>query len=215
MITLYSFWRSGAAHRVRIALELKGAPYQIATVNLRTGEQKIAPYRDLSPQPLVPMIEIGGRRLVQSPAILEWLDETYPTPPLLPDDPFERGLVRAAAAIVACDVHPLGNVRVLNAVRALGAADAGVADWASNWIEAGFEALERLLDDANSEGPFAFGPDPTLADCTIAPQLFAAQDRYGFDLRRFPRLAELDAAANAHPAFVAAHPFNQPDAPDR
>jgi maleylacetoacetate isomerase len=98
VITLYSFWRSGAAHRVRIALELKGAPYQIATVNLRTGEQKNAPYRDLSPQPLVPMIEVGGRRLVQSPAILEWLEETYPTPPLLPDDPFERGLVRAAAA---------------------------------------------------------------------------------------------------------------------
>jgi len=215
MITLYSFWRSGAAHRVRIALELKGLAYQIAPVNLRTGEQREESYRARSPQPLVPMIEVGGLRIVQSPAIIEWLEEKYPDPPLLPANPDLRAQVRAAAAVVACDVHPLGNARVLAAVRSLGADDAGIAGWATRWIRLGFEALERMLDDSGAGGPFAFGPEPTLADCTIAPQLFAAQDRYQVDLAAYPRLAALDAAAREHPAFAAAHPLVQPDAPGR
>lgn len=213
MITLYSFWRSGAAHRLRIALELKGVPYDLAPVDLRTAEHKAEAYRRLNPQQFVPMLDIGGERLIQSTAIIEWLEETYPDPPLLPADPIDRAHVRAAAAIVACDIHPLGNLRVLNAVRALGADAQGVADWALAWIRPGFEALEALLTEIESDGPFAFGPEPTLADCAIVPQLFAAQDRYQVDLSAFPRLAAIDAAAAAHPAFVAAHPLNQPDAP--
>lgn len=214
MMTLWSYWRSGAAHRVRIALELKGVAYQIAPVDLRTGAQKSADYRALNPQALAPTLEVDGHRLTQSMAIIEWLDERYPTPPLLPDDPIARAQVRAAAAVVACDVHPLGNLRVLNAVRALGADDAGVAAWARGWIEPGFAALEQLLDAAGMDGPFAFGPEPGLADCAIAPQLYAAQDRYAIDLTPYPRLAALDAAAAAHPAFQAAHPLAQPDAPE-
>ncbi|MBU6372221.1 MAG: maleylacetoacetate isomerase [Alphaproteobacteria bacterium] len=213
-MTLWSYWRSGAAHRVRIALELKGVAYQIAPVDLRAGAQKAEDYRARNPQALVPTLEVGGHRLTQSLAIIEWLDERYPTPPLLPDDPIARAQVRAAAAVVACDVHPLGNLRVLNAVRGLGADEAGVASWARGWITSGFEALERLLEDAGREGPFAFGPEPGLADCTIAPQLYAAQDRYAIDLAPFPRLAALDSAAQAHPAFIAAHPLSQPDAPE-
>lgn len=214
MITLWSYWRSGAAHRVRIALELKGLSYQIAPVDLRAGAQKSADYRAQNPQGLVPTLEAEGHRLTQSLAIIEWLEERYPTPPLLPEDPIARAQVRAAAAVVACDVHPLGNLRVLNAVRGLGADDAGLAAWARSWIAPGFDALERLLEDAGTEGRFAFGPEPGLADCTIAPQLYAAQDRYGIDLRPYPRLAALDAAAQAHPAFQAAHPLAQPDAPE-
>ena len=214
MLRLHSYWRSGAAHRVRIALELKGAPYELAIVDLRQSEQKSDAFRALNPQGLVPMLEYRGARITQSIAMMEWLEETFPKPPLLPSDPTLRAHVRAAAAVVACDVHPLGNLRVLQAVRGLGADDAGVARWATTWIEAGFVALEGLLESAGARGPFAFGEEPGFADCAIAPQTFAAQDRYGFDLSRFPRLAALDAAANAHPAFIAAHPRNQPDAPD-
>jgi maleylpyruvate isomerase len=212
MIRLYSYWRSGAAHRVRIALELKGVAYEVASVDLRTAEQKSDGYRQLNPQQFVPMIEVRGERLIQSPAIIEWLEETYPDPPLLPEDPTDRAHVRAAASIVACDIHPLGNLRVLNALRAMGVDQAGLAAWTTGWIHAGFEAIEALLDDADSDGPFAFGPEPGLADCSIAPQLYAAQDRYDFDLSPFPRLAALDVAAAAHPAFQSAHPLNQPDA---
>jgi len=148
MIRLHSFWRSGASHRLRIALELKGVAYEIAPVYLRTAEHKSESYRRLNPQQFVPMIEVGGERLIQSTAIIEWLEEAYPQPPLLPADPIMRAHVRAATAIVACDIHPLGNLRVLNAVRALGADAAGIAQWSLSWIRPGFEALETLLDDA-------------------------------------------------------------------
>lgn len=201
MLTLYDYWRSGASHRVRIALELKGAPYRRVPVDLRLKAHKQADYVGLNPQGLVPtLVTPEGLRLTQSPAILEWLEETHPEPPLLPPAAADRARVRAMAAIVACDVHPLGNLRVLEAVRALGGEDAA---WQTRWIAEGFAALEALME---GPGPWCWGDRPTLAECCVVPQLYAATSRYAFDLTPYPRLAALAAAADAHPAFQAAHP---------
>ena len=210
VITLHGYWRSTASYRVRIALGMKGLDYRQATHDLRTGAQREADFVALSPQGLVPALESDGAVLTQSLAIIEWLDERWPTPPLLPDDPDERAVVRAMAQIVACDIHPLNNLRVLTALRQdLGADEAAVSRWIARWITEGFAALETLV--ARHGGRFAYGDAPGLADCCLVPQLYAAE-RFGVDVTGFPRL--IGAAANAREltGFRQAAPALQPDA---
>ena len=207
---LHGYWRSGAAYRTRIALNLKGLSYEQRGVDLRTGAQHSEAFRALNPQGLVPALEIGGAALIQSPAILEWLEEAHPAPPLLPADRVDRAHVRAMAALIGCDIHPLNNLRVGKALReTFGADQAAVDAWAARWILPGFAALERLVE-AHGDG-WCFGAAPTLADCYLIPQVFSAR-RFNVPLEAFPRLLAIDAAAADHPAFVAARPDNQPDA---
>ena len=205
---LHGYWRSGTSYRTRIALNLKGLAYQTAPVDLRTGAQKSDAYLALNPQGLVPALEVDGLVLTQSPAILEWLEETHPAPALLPSLPAERATVRAMAALIGCDIHPLNNLRVLKAVRELGADQGGVDAWAGRWISDGFSALEALVA-RHGEG-WCFGGAPTLADCYLIPQIYSAR-RFNLDLTPFPRLLEIETRADLHPAFIAAHPDKQPD----
>jgi maleylacetoacetate isomerase len=207
---LHGYWRSGTSYRTRIALNLKGLAYETAALDLRTGAQRSEAYLRLNPQGLVPALETDdGLILTQSPAILEWLEETYSQPALLPADAAGRAQVRAMAALIGCDVHPLNNLRVLKAVRALGADQAGVDVWAARWIVDGFAALEALVV-RHGDG-WCFGGAPTLADCYLIPQIYSAR-RFNVDLTPFPRLLEIEMRAEAHPAFIAALPENQPDA---
>jgi maleylpyruvate isomerase len=211
---LHGYWRSGAAYRTRIALALKGLAYEQQGHDLRTGAQKDAAYVALNPQGMVPALEAadgpGSGVLTQSPAILEWLEETHPAPPLLPSDALGRAHVRAMAALIGCDIHPLNNVRVGKALReSFGADQAAVDAWAARWIVPGFEALEALV--ARHGAGWCYGDAPTLADCYLIPQIYSA-GRFNVALEAFPRLLAIDAAAKAHPAFSAAHPDNQPDA---
>lgn len=203
---LHGYWRSGAAYRVRIGLNLKGLTYEQSPVELRTGEQRSEAFLSLNPQGLVPALEADGQVLTQSLAILEWLEERHPDPALLPGPSADRAVVRAMATIVACDIHPLNNLRVLKAVGALGAVQ---NDWAAQWISPGFDALEALI--AQHGRGWAFGDQPGLADCFLVPQIFSAR-RFEIDVSAWPRIAAIDAMAAAHPAFQAAHPTNQPDA---
>jgi maleylpyruvate isomerase len=203
---LHGYWRSGAAYRVRIGLNLKGLTYEQSPVELRSGEQRSEAFLSLNPQGLVPALEADGQVLTQSLAILEWLEERHPDPALLPGPSADRAVVRAMAAIVACDIHPLNNLRVLKAVGALGAVQ---NDWAGQWIEPGLDALEALV--AQHGRGWAFGDQPGLADCFLVPQIFSAR-RFEIDVSAWPRIAAIDAMAAAHPAFQAAHPANQPDA---
>ena len=207
---LHGYWRSGAAYRVRIALALKGLAYETQGHDLRTGAQKAADYVALNPQGMVPALQIDGAVLTQSPAILEWLEETNPQPPLLPSDPLSRSRVRAMAALIACDIHPLNNLRVGKSLREdFGADQAAVDAWAARWIVPGFTALEALVE-RDGQG-WCFGDTPTLADACLIPQIYSAH-RFNVPLEAFPRLLAIDAAAQAHPAFIAAHPARQPDA---
>ena len=207
---LHGYWRSGAAYRTRIALALKGLAYEQQGVDLRTGAQRSAAFVALNPQGMVPALEVDGAVLTQSPAILEWLEETHPTPSLLPADPLERAHVRAMAALIGCDIHPLNNLRVGKALReTFGADQAAVDAWAARWIVPGFEAMEALV--AQHGAGWCFGDSPTLADCYLIPQIYSAR-RFNVPLDAFSRLLAIDAAAALHPAFVAAHPDNQPDA---
>ncbi|MEH3099790.1 maleylacetoacetate isomerase [Sphingomonas adhaesiva] len=205
---LHGYWRSSAAYRVRIALALKGVAYDQATHDLRRGEQRAL--GDLNPQPLVPALETDDGVLTQSPAILEWVEETFPEPPLLPSRAADRAVVRAMAAIVACDIHPVNNLRVLNALRTdLSADEAIVQRWIARWIADGFTALEVLI--ARHGRGFAFGDAPTLADCHLVPQVYGAE-RFAVDLTPYPALRAAAENARALPAFAAAHPAVQPDA---
>lgn len=207
---LHGYWRSGAAYRVRIALALKGLTYDQAGHDLRTGAQKAPDYVAVNPQGMVPALEVDGAVLTQSPAILEWLEETHPTPALLPSDALGRAHVRAMAALIGCDIHPLNNLRVGKALREGFAADQAAVDaWAARWIIPGFEALEALV--ARQGAGWCFGDAPTLADCYLIPQIYSAA-RFNVPLDAFPRLLAIDAVAREHPAFAAAHPDNQPDA---
>lgn len=207
---LHGYWRSGAAYRVRIALNLKGVAYDRKGVDLRTGAQRDPAFLARNPQGLVPALEADGGMLTQSPAILEWLEETRPEPPLLPQDPADRAAVRAMAALIACDVHPLNNLRVLNALRGdFGADQAQINAWAERWITAGFDALERLVE--RHGGGFCFGAAPTFADVNLIPQMYSAR-RFDVDPARWPRLSAVEEAALALPAFAEAHPDRQPDA---
>jgi maleylpyruvate isomerase len=207
---LHGYWRSGAAWRSRIALALKGLAYEQRGVDLRTGAQRSDAFVAFNPQGMVPALEIDGAVLTQSPAILEWLEETHPTPPLLPADPVDRAHVRAMAALIGCDIHPLNNLRVGKALReTFGADQAAVDAWAARWVLPGFAALETLV--ARHGAGWCFGASPTLADCYLVPQIYSAR-RFNVPLDGFPRLLAVDAAAARHPAFIAAHPDAQPDA---
>lgn len=209
-LVLHDYWRSGAAWRVRIALNLKGLRYEQVAHNLRTGEQHSADYAALNPQGLVPALEVDGGVLTQSPAILEWLEETHPEPALLPADPLGRAKVRAMMALVACDIHPLNNLRVLNSLRGdLGADDAAVSAWIARWIAGGFAALETLI--ARDGGAFCYDDNPTFADCCLVPQVASAR-RFNVDLAPYPAIVRVAETCAAHPAFAAAHAAVQPDA---
>ena len=209
-LILHAYWRSGTSYRTRIALNLKGMAYQVRPVNLLAGEQGQEAYLAIDPQGLVPALEAEGRVLIQSPAILEWLEETRPEPPLLPADFAGRAMVRAMAAVIGCDVHPLNNLRVLRALRRdLGASDAQLSAWETRWIGDGFAVLESLID-RHGRG-FCYGDRPGLADCYLIPQVYAAI-RFGVDLEPYPLIRAVDRRAGELAAFAAAHPDRQPDA---
>ena len=209
---IHNFFRSGTSHRLRIALNLKGIAYQYIAVDLRTEEHLGAAFKMLNPQQLVPALVDGDLTLIQSPAIIEWLEERHPNPPLLPDDPDERARVRAMAAIVGCDIHPINNRRILEYLRhSLGADEAAINAWCGTWIAAGFDALEAMLADDGRRGDFCFGGRPGLADVYLVPQVESAR-RFQVDLSRWPRIAAVDAACGALDAFQRAAPAQQPDA---
>lgn len=208
---LYDYWRSSAAYRVRIALNLKNIAYEAVPIDLRTGAQSAPDYRNVNPQGLVPAIETDGQVISQSIAIMEWLEETHPRPPLLPADPAGRAVVRAMMLTVACDIHPLNNLRVLNSLKSeFGATQGQIDAWIARWITAGFDALETMLEH-HCTGRFAFGDTPTFADCCIVPQVFNAI-RFGVDLSPYYYLNDLYEVCQVFPAFALAHPQNQPGA---
>jgi maleylacetoacetate isomerase len=210
--TLHSMWRATAPYRVRIGLNLKGIAYDYSAVDLTGGQQRGDAYRGVNRQGLVPALDVGDRVLTQSLAILEWLDETHPKPPLLPSDPFDRATVRAMAEIVACDIHPLNNLRVLQAIEGLGVAGGSEPQraWVHRWIAAGFDALEPMIQ-RHGRG-FSFGAEPGFVDCFLIPQVYGA-NRFSLDLAPYPAIRAVVERAAEHPAFLAAHPDKQPDAP--
>jgi maleylacetoacetate isomerase len=210
---LYDYFRSSAAYRVRIALNLKGLTPERAFVHLRRGAQRGDDYLAVNPQGLVPaLVTDGGDVLTQSLAIIEWLDETQPQPPLLPASAAGRARVRSVALAVACDIHPLNNLRVLNYLTGtLGATDAQKDGWYRYWCDVGLEALETRLAREAATGAFCHGETPTLADICLVPQLVNAR-RVNLDLAPYPTLLRIEAACNALPAFAAAVPARQPDA---
>lgn len=207
---LYGYFRSSAAYRVRIALNLKGVAVEHRHVHLRKGDQRAAEFTRLNPAGLVPHWRELGFGLSQSLAIIEYLDETHPKPPLLPGSARDRAIIREMALTIAADIHPPGNLRVLDKLTADYRADeAARGDWARTWIETGFEAIERRL--ASTPGHLCYGDEPTLADICLAPQVFNAR-RFGVDMTRFPLIARTDAALNQLEAFLDAQPSRQPDA---
>jgi maleylpyruvate isomerase len=209
---LYSYFRSSAAYRVRIALGLKGLDYEYAAIHLRKGEQSGEAYRSINAQELVPALEDDRGRFTQSLAIIEYLDERYPQPPLLPATPEARARVRAIALAIACDIHPLDNLRVLRyLVRNLGASEEAKDAWYRHWIDAGLAALEAQLAADSATGAFCHGATATLADICLVPQLANAR-RAGIPLAAYPTLTRIEARCNSLPAFAQAAPETQPDA---
>ncbi|MEQ8815845.1 MAG: maleylacetoacetate isomerase [Thalassobaculum sp.] len=210
---LHGYFRSSAAYRVRIALNLKGLDYEPVSVHLRKGEQRAEAFLALNPQGMVPALVDGDAVLTQSPAILEYLDEAYPdTPRLLPGLPVDRARVRALAAAVACDIHPINNLRVLKYVQGpLGCSQDAMVAWYNHWIAEGFGALERMLADDPRTGRFCHGDAPGLADVCLVPQVVNSQ-RHALDLAPYPTIRRIAEACDALPAFQAAHPSRQPDA---
>jgi maleylpyruvate isomerase len=206
---LYGYFRSTAAYRVRIALGLKGLRAENKFIHLRKGEQIQQAYRDINPAGLVPYWIEGDFRLAQSLAIIEYLDETHPAPPLLPSSPKARAVAREIALVVTSDIHPIGSLRVLNRLAEMGVNEAARATWSQYWIKVGFEAIETRL--AHLPGPFALGERPTVADICIVPQVFNAR-RFGVDLSPYKRILEIDATASGLEAFAMAEPGRQPDA---
>ncbi len=214
---LYNYFRSSASFRVRIALALKGLAYDYVAVNLLTGEQSQAGYQAISADGLVPLLEDAGHRLSQSMAIIEYLDETHPTPPLLPSDPLGRAQVRALAQSIACEIHPLNNLRVLKyLVGPLQQDEVAKLAWYRHWTRSGLEAFERQLQALDTDGGagagsvYCFGTAPTLADCLLVPQIFNAL-RFEVSLEGLPRTMDAFGACMRHPAFIAAQPSSCPD----
>jgi maleylacetoacetate isomerase len=209
---LHGYFRSSAAFRVRIALNLKGLDYDQASIHLRRGEQRAPDYLKLNPQALVPALVDGDLVLTQSLATIEYLDETYPNLPLLPNTPDGRARVRALAQIVACEIHPLGNLRVLQYLaKELKQDEPAVQRWFNHWIALGFGAFESLIAGHPETGRFCHGDQPTLADICLVPQVFNAK-RYDLDLKPYPTLMRIFESCMAVPAFDRAQPDNQPDA---
>ena len=210
---LYDFYRSSAAYRVRIALGMKGIAAERAFVHLRHGAQRGDDYLAINPHGLVPaLVTDEGDVLKQSLAIIEWLDETFPEPPFLPHAPVERARVRAIALGIACDIHPLNNLRVLQYLKGtFGLSEAQRNGWYKYWIDVGFEALDKELAGDRATGTFCHGDTPTLADICLVPQIANAR-RFEVDLAPYPTLTRIDSACAALPAFDAALPARQPDA---
>jgi maleylpyruvate isomerase len=211
---LYTFFRSSASYRVRIALNIKGLDYQQLPIHLRRGggEQWTSAYKAINPQGLVPTLEDGGRSFPQSLAIIEYLEELYPEPPLLPGDPAGRATVRGMALTIACEIHPLQNLRVLNYLRnELKHEETDINYWARHWITLGLLALEQMVTEIPKRGKFCFGDAPSMADVVLIPQLYNAQ-RFSCDLSECPNLVQIEANCGALPAFAKAAPENQPDA---
>jgi maleylpyruvate isomerase len=210
---LHTYFRSSSAYRVRIALNLKGLDAQHVPIHLTRGggEQFTAEYRKLNPLALVPVLTDGNLRLSQSLAILEYLDERYPLPPLLPASIEDRARARQLASTIACEIHPLNNLRVLKYLTGkLGLSDEAKVEWIAHWIKLGFEALEAELRTSASRGDYCVGDRPTIADCCLVPQVFNAQ-RFHIDLSACPTLLAIHQTCEALPAFQAAHPSRQPD----
>ncbi len=209
---LYNFFRSGTSHRLRIALNLKGLAVDYVPVDLRTEQHLQAAYKALNPQGLVPALVDGDQVLIQSPAIIEWLEERYPSPALLPQGDRQRAHVRALAAMVGCDIHPINNRRILEYLRQQFKADeAAINAWCATWISAGFDAFEALLAADKSRGDFCFGGRPGLADVYLVPQVESAR-RFKVDMTRWPLISAVDAACMKLDAFEQATPVKQPDA---
>jgi maleylacetoacetate isomerase len=206
---LYSYFRSSASYRVRIALALKGLPYQTIAIHLAKGKHTQAPFLSVNPQARLPALKLdNGELLVQSMAIIDWIDETHPEPPLLPRDPIERARIRACSQIIASDIHPLGNLGLRNYLLKKLNLDLETVDaWTRHWIEDGFSAVEKMISPA----PYSFGAQPTLADICLVPQVFNAR-RYKVDMAKFPKIVAAGEACQKHPAFAAAAPAAQPDA---
>ena len=224
---LYNFWRSGTSHRLRIALNLKGLPVEYLAVHLGKEEHLKDAFKAINPQQLVPALVLdgaeagdgsgsgdggGNHTLIQSPAIIEWLEERYPSPALLPADPMERAQVRAMAALVGCDIHPINNRRILEYLRKqFGADEAAINAWCGTWIAAGFDALEALIARSYSEVRYCFGDTPTVADVYLIPQVESAR-RFKVDLTRWPKIMAIAAHCATLAAFADAAPVRQPDA---
>jgi maleylacetoacetate isomerase len=206
---LYSYWRSSSSYRVRIALNLKGLAYETRAINLLQHEQQSPTYAALNPALGLPSLMLDdGTVLTQSMAILEWLEEAHSTPPLLPADPLLRAKIRAAAQVIASEVHPVNNLRVLNRLKAMGHDQLDIVAWMKNWMVQGFDAYAALISSSEA---FSFGAAPSLADLCLVPQLYNAR-RWGVDLAPYPRLVAIEARCLALSAFVAARPEAQPDA---
>lgn len=206
---LYGYFRSSAAYRVRIALNLKGIQYEDAFLNLREGEQKQGDYAEINPQQLLPTLDVEGQGLTQSLSIIEYLEAVYPQPALLPEDEIEKARVRAASQVIACDIHPLDNLRVLKYLKSeFNQSQDAIDDWYRHWITEGFRALEKMV---NKSSACCFGEEPGLADIVLAPQMYNAR-RFETDLSEFPRLLEIDKHIMSLTAFSKAAPENQPDA---
>ena len=208
---LFGYWRSSATYRVRIALALKGLEYDDAPINLLAGEQKSEAYLAANPLGLVPSLETDdGAVLVQSLAIMEYLEEAFPAPPILPERPEDSARARAIAATIACEAQPFMNLRIQTYLKTeRGFDDDDVRDWLNRWPGAAMAAAEKLI--AQTGGDYCAGDAPTIADCCLVPQMYAAQ-RFGVDISGFKRLNEINQRCLAHPAFEKAHPDNQPDA---
>jgi maleylpyruvate isomerase len=212
LMVLAGFFRSGTSHRVRIALGLKGLPYAYQAISLPRGEHLSDAYLQLNPQGLVPVLQVEGKAFSQSPAILEWLEETFPDPPLLPAGADDRARVRAMAAMIGCDVHPINNLRVLNHLKSqFGANAEQLSAWARHWIGKGFDALETLLARDQRHCGFCFGDRPTFADCYLIPQVFSAR-RFNLDLAPYPLIRGIYENCGTLSAFLRARPGEQPDA---
>ena len=208
----YGYFRSSAAYRCRIAFNLKGLQPEFASIHLREGKQRAPDFLKLNPQGLVPALEVDGRILTQSLAIIEWLDETHPKPAFLPVDALDRAHVRALALSIAADIHPLQNLRVLKHLKTeYGQDQAGLDRWCRHWIEGGLAAFEAGLVNSGRSDAFCFGDTPGLADICLVPQMFSAA-RFGADVSNLKTLQRIMKTCEAHPAFAHAHPSVQPDA---